>query len=403
MSDFTNSRHSKRDEEPENLSMLLSSTEEDEREGFLGLTVEHEELTDEERRRIHKRRRNTLITAMLVFGVALVLIVAVLAPQYGWFKRKDYRGDGNGTEVSYSVDSGVSMYQIAADLENRGIIADANRFVETYNDMGEDLFIQPGDYQLQEKMSSEAALNTLLQLDRADQIYVAVNQTLRMNETFDNLSKTTGIPVGEFNKLNDNLEQFGIPSQFPTLEGWLHPGEYHFDPDASATEIVQTMVDRTKQDLADAGVEGDDRIFHVLTVASILEFEGIPSDYAPIAGAIENRMNNPEGETGGYLQSDATVAYGLGEKTYELTTEQKNDPDNKYNTFYYKGLPAGPIGSPAIDAVRAAANPDDNNYYFWVTVNLDTGETKFAETYEEHERNVEEYQQWCSDNEGKCS
>ena len=86
-----------------------------------------------------------------------------------------------------------------------------------------------------------------------------------------------------------------------------------------------------------------------------------------------------------------------------LTDEEKRDKSNPYNTYANPGLPVGPIGSPSDDAIAAAANPEKNDYYYWVTVNLDTGETKFSKTYEEHQRYVQEYQQWCSDNPGKCS
>lgn len=393
----------RRPQEPENLRMLLNSNDEDQREGILGLSVEHDEYTQEERRRLKARRRNTLITAILVFSVALVMIVAILAPQQGWFKRKDYRGDGNGTTVSYVVPDGATNVQIATDLEADGVIADAGRFLEEYNQMGEEQFIQPGEYQLEKEMSSEAALHSLLNLDQANKNYVAINQTWRSSETYEAISKATGISVQEFKDLDQHPEKFGIPSKFPSLEGWLHPGEYYFEKDASAEQIIQTLVDKTNDVLKEEGVEGDDRIFHVLTVASILEFEGLKKDYPAIAGAIENRMNNPKGETSGYIQSDATVAYGLGKKTFQISTEQKNDASNKYNTFYYKGLPVGPIGSPTNAAIKAASNPEKNNYYFWVTVNTVTGETKFAETYEEHLQNVDEYEKWCSNNEGKCA
>ncbi len=405
MRDSSNSRHSsnRRQSEPENLRVLLNSREEDQREGILGISVEHDVYTDRERRRIKARRRNTLLTAILVFGVALVVIIAVVAPQQEWFKRKDYRGDGNGTTITYVVPEGASNAQIATQLEEDGVIADAGRFLEKYSDMGQGQFFQPGEYTLQKEMSSESALNSLLDLDTADKNYVAIDQTKRSTETYDALAQATGISVAEFKAFDTKPTEFGVPSKFPTLEGWLHPGEYYFDKDATAQEILQTLVDKTSAELKAEGVEGDEQIFHVLTVASILEFEGLEKDYSAIAGAIENRMNNPHGETSGYIQSDATVAYGLGKKTFQISTEQKNDASNKYNTFYYKGLPVGPIGSPANAAIRAAAHPENNNYYFWVTVNTVTGETKFAETYEEHLKNVEEYDHWCSENEGKCA
>ncbi|MDO4898941.1 MAG: endolytic transglycosylase MltG [Rothia sp. (in: high G+C Gram-positive bacteria)] len=370
--------------------------------GFLGLSAEHEEYTAEERQRARRRSRNTFISAVLVFAVALVMVVAIVAPQLGWFERKDYSGEGNGTSVTFTIPEGASNIAIANSLEEQGIIADADRFLQVYSDTASEQFFQPGEYQLQEEMSSSAALHKLLRLDEADTNYVAISRTWRMEEAYEALAKGTGISSGEFKSLGAKPETFGIPSQFPTIEGFLYPGEYRFPKDATAQEILQTMVDKTFEQLKADGVTGDDRIFHVLTVASILEFEGIESDYAPIAGAIENRLNNPDGETSGFLQSDATVAYGLGIKSYHISSEQKADASNKYNTFYYPGLPAGPIGSPGAAAIKAASNPEKNDYYFWVTVNLKTGETLFAKTYAQHLKNVAVYDEYCANNKGEC-
>lgn len=397
---------SRRSQKAENLSSLLGDHSDEHQDGMLGLSVEHEVLTAEQRRKIKARRRNTMITAVLVFAVALVMVVSIISPQMGWFKRKDYSGGGNGTSISFEVKDGATNTQIAVALEEQGVIADANRFLENYSKKTsghDDLFIQPGEYNLQEEMSSDSALDILLKMDSVDKVYVAVAQNWRITDTFDAMVATGAVSLSDLNTLNSDPEQFGIPSQFPSLEGWLHPGEYNFDKGTSAKDMIQQMVDKTKEDLNNAGVTSDDDIFHVLTVASILEFEGKPQDYYPIAGAIENRLDHPNGETSGFLQSDATVAYGLGKKSYHISNAEKQDSSNKYNTFYYKGLPVGPIGSPAEDAIKAAANPEQNDYYFWVTVNLDTGETKYAKTYEEHQKNVAEYEDWCSNNEGKCS
>jgi UPF0755 protein len=86
----------------------------------------------------------------------------------------------------------------------------------------------------------------------------------------------------------------------------------------------------------------------------------------------------------------------------QLTDRQKQDASNPYNTYVHTGLPPGPIGSPGSKAVAAAAHPTANDYLYWVTVNLDTGETKFAKTYAEHQGYVAQYQQWCTANPGKC-
>ena len=141
----------------------------------------------------------------------------------------------------------------------------------------------------------------------------------------------------------------------------------------------------------------------MLTIASIVELEAQPKDYVAVAGIIENRLNNPDGETSGLIQSDATVTYGLGVRSYHLTEEQKADKSNKYNTYANKGLPKGPIGSPQLASIKAAAAPEKNPYYYWVTVDLDSGETKYSRTYAEHQRYVEEYNQWCSKHPGRCN
>lgn len=384
------------------LDGLLASTEDGANGGFFS-AVEEEEYTKDDRDRTRRRSRNFVISAALVFAVALVLVVSILAPKFGWFERKDFAGEGNGTEVTFTIPEGASAIGIANSLEEQGIIANADRFLQEYAENGQDQFFQPGEYKLQEEMSSASALSELLRFDEANTTYVAVARTWRMDKTFEALATGTGISTQEFKALSTDPTRFGIPSKFPTIEGFLFPGEYRFPKDAGAEEILQMMVDNTFKALEEAGVSGDDQIFRVITVGSILEFEGRETDYYPIAGAIENRLNNPDGETSGFLQSDATVAYGLGIQSYHISNEQKQDANNKYNTFYYKGLPVGPIGSPGLAAIKAAAKPEKNDYYFWVTVDLFTGETLFAKTYEEHLKNVEVYNDFCEANKNVCS
>lgn len=392
-------RHTKNQQT--DLDGLLASTEDGANGGFF--TAVEEEYTKDDRDRTRRRSRNFVISAALVFAVALVLVVSILAPKFGWFERKDFAGEGNGTEVTFTIPEGASAIGIANSLEEQGIIANTDRFLQEYAENGQDQFFQPGEYTLQEEMSSASALSELLRFDEANTNYVAVARTWRMDKTFEALATGTGISAQEFKALSTDPTRFGIPSTFPTIEGFLFPGEYRFPKDAGAEEILQMMVDNTFNALEEAGVSGDDQIFHVITVGSILEFEGREADYYPIAGAIENRLNNPDGETSGFLQSDATVAYGLGIQSYHISTEQKQDASNKYNTFYYQGLPVGPIGSPGLAAIKAAANPEKNDYYFWVTVDLFTGETLFAKTYEEHLKNVEVYNDFCEAHEGVCS
>lgn len=361
---------------------------------------EHEELTPEQIRRRKRRGRASLTTAVALFLLAALITVSVLGSTFGWFEVRDYRGDGKDP-VTFSVSEGATTGQIAVALEQQGIVADSQTFIETYQEDHAEQFIQPGEYELRTEMSSEAVVGALMEEDEATH-YAAVAQTLRMTEVFEILSKSTGLPVAEFEAFREDTATFGIPDRFPTLEGWLHPGEYRFPLDATAEEVLQAMVDRTQETLDENGITEEDRVFEVLTIGSIIEFEVQPEHYDVVAGAIENRLQNPEGETAGFIQSDASVTYGLGRKSFDFSDEERRDTSNEYNTFANPGLPVGPIGSPGDAAMKAAADPQENDYYFWVTVNLDTGETKFAETYAEHLGYVEEYNQWCSENEGRC-
>lgn len=360
---------------------------------------EAENRSPEELRRLTQKHNMSLLGAIALFTVAVVLTVTVLGSTFGWFERHDYRGEGQDP-VTFTVQEGATVDQIAVALEEEDIVADGERFVEVFNEDHAGDFVQPGEYELNHQMSSDAAVGRLMQEDEATD-YAAVPRTIRMDETFEILSEATGNSVQDFEDAAKDPTQYGISDQFPTIEGYLHPGEYRFALDATPEEILQEMVDATNAALEEAGVAEEDE-FEILTVASIVEFEGVPDIYDDVAGAIYNRLDNPDAGTGGLIQSDASVAYGLGETTVHISEEEKQDESNEYNTYANPGLPVGPIGSPSTEAIDAAANPAENDYYYWVTVNLDTGETKFASTLEEHAQNVEEYQQWCSENEDKC-
>ena len=79
------------------------------------------------------------------------------------------------------------------------------------------------------------------------------------------------------------------------------------------------------------------------------------------------------------------------------TSEEAQYDDNPWNTYVHEGLPVGPIANPGDDAISAAMNPTPGDWLYFVTVNLDTGETIFTSTYGEHLRYVEQMQAWCAD------
>lgn len=353
-------------------------------------------------KRVRKRRRTTIFLIVLVLFAAVVFFAAqTLKPMLTGFTAADYPGPGTGS-VQFVVPEGASARSVAADLKTEDVVASEQAFVEALAAANGTGALQPGTFAMRSQMKASDAVTVLLATDPAKVHYAAVEQNLRIGETLAVLAKSTGIDLSEFEKLAKEPAEFGLPAKVKNLEGYLAPGEYRFPVELDAKGILAQMVAATKENLVAAGVTDSTEQFRVLTIASIIEFEGSEANYSEISGAIENRINNPNGETHGFLQSDATVAYGLGIKSYNLTTAQKEDKTNLYNTYANAGLPVGPIGSPGAKAIEAAAHPESNSYYFWVTVNLKTGETLFASTYAQHQVNVAKYVAWCDANAGEC-
>ena len=191
----------------------------------------------------------------------------------------------------------------------------------------------------------------------------------------------------------------GLPAEAGgNVEGWLFPATYEIEPGSSAASVLSQMVARTTALLTSKGVP-QDQWETVLNKASIVEREGkLDEDRAKIARAIDNRL-----EIEMPLQIDAIVAYGLGISGTDLTTADTSGaqaPYNPYNSYKIPGLPPTPIASPGEVSIDAVLAPADGPWLFWVTVNLDTGETKFSETYAEHQEYVAELRAWQEANGG---
>lgn len=353
--------------------------------------------------RQRRRRRRTVVMLVVVLGFVGVVVAAAmfLRNLLGVGEVTDYPGPGTGS-VTFTVEEGAGPLLIGNSLEQQDIVASADEFMNALSSVSDGRLIQPGEYAMKYQMSSEEAAKALLTDADAGVHYAAVARGLRQNEVFDILSESTSIPREEFEALAEDPTQFGIPDQAPNLEGYLYPGEYRFDLDVTAAEAVQVMVDNTKTALEEAGVTDAGEQYDILTIASIVEAEAGQADYAQVAGAIMNRLGPDNTETNGEIESDATVTYGLGRRSYDFTEEERADTSNPYNTYAFPGLPVGPIGSPSKEAIDSAVNPADVPFYYWVTVNLDTGETKFSETLAEHNAFTKEYQAWCADNPGRC-
>jgi len=350
------------------------------------------------------RRTGRAAKRLLVFVVAIALIgaaafaaVAVLKPVFAGFGGDtDFPGPG-GAEVQVTVNPGDTGRAIANTLFTAGVVKTAKAFTDAAADNQASAGIQPGEYTLKREMKASDAVAVLANPANRTVPMVTVPEGRWKSEVFAILSKASGKPVADYEAAAKDAAALGLPAGANgNVEGYLFPATYEFAKDSSATEQLRQMVQKTLSTMTAQGVAPGD-MQKVLTTASILEAEGRSTeDRQKQARVLLNRM-----EKGMNLQLDSTVSYGVQKRALTTTDAERADP-NPYNTYVNAGLPAGPIGNPSASAIQAALNPADGPWLFWVTVNPNTGETKFAETSQEHDQYVQEFQAWCQANAGTC-
>lgn len=351
--------------------------------------------------------------------VPLIALVALLGLGFGAYQlvmplvdralsgsqAEDYPGPGSG-EAVITVNQGDSGGVIARALVDAGVIASTAAFVEASNaDPAAAAAIQPGEYTLLQQMRAADALAALN--DPANRYLgerVTIREGLWKSEVFAALSEATGIPVEDYEAAAEDVEAIGLPAPAEgNVEGWLFPATYTLRTDDSPQQHLSTLIAEATKQLTDAGVP-QDQWQRTLNVAAMVEGEARdPEAAGMVARVIENRLANPTGPTVGFLQMDSTVNYALQKRGNLTRAEYEEAKANPYDTYAFPGLPPGPIGSPGRMAIDAAADPPEGPWFFFVTVNLDTGETLFAETWEEHQANDRQRVQWCADNPGKCT
>lgn len=363
------------------------------------VTVNEQRL--EWRRR--RRRRLMIVTAssLLLFVLILVGLAYGIRSVFNLGAPNDYPGPG-GAEVTFTVNPGEGAIVIGNRMVDDDIVASTQAFLDALDEVETTQSIQPGEYTLREEMPASDAAEVLLRVGAVSVDYVPVNSGTRINEVFEALAEATSYSVEEFEAAAEDPTVFGLPEQAPNLEGYIAVGEYSLERGSSPEEILQQMVDPTVTEFERLGIDDEEEQYELVTIASILEAEARPDDYALVAGIINNRLRPDNRETNGLLQIDATVIYGLGVRNLQFTSEDRQDSSNEYNTYVHPGLPPGPIGAPSIAAIDAAAEPEDSSYYYWITTNIETGETKFSETLAEHQRYQNEFRQYCADNPEYC-
>lgn len=349
-----------------------------------------------------KRRRRQRTAVVLVVVLAFVGAGAYLLwdrmdslvgglPFIG-SQNDDYPGPG-GEAVEVVIPEGATGGQMGTVLEEAGVVASAGAFKDAFGQNPAAAGIQPGTYQLQAEMKASDAVAALVKNEKL-QTNVTIPEGYTVAQIVDRVGSVTDITEKELDKALKDPKSFGLPKQADgNAEGWLFPKTYTVQPGDDATTLLTAMVKQTTKELEAAGVDKSEWE-ETLIKASLVEREAKhDADRPKMARAIENRL-----DSGMPLQIDATSAYGLKKKGTELTYDDVHNPDDPYSTYENMGLPPTPISSPGAASIEAVGHPADGPWKFWVTVNLDTGETKFSTTNAEHEKYRAELQKWQAEN-----
>lgn len=343
-------------------------------------------------------------------GLLVLLLVVGLVGGAGWYATQalrpvlddiqgidlfdapeDYAGAGTGS-VEVVVAEGDSGAQIGRTMVAAGVVASVEAFVAAANAEPGFTSVQPGTYTMAQQLPAVDAVAALL--DPANRVTntVVIAEGLRVDQVLDRLAEGTGIPREQLQAALDATELPAGARQVPGLvnpaEGFLYPDGYQFGADPTAEQVIATMVARGQEELAAAGVPPE-RQLEVLTKASLVQGEArLDEDFGKVAQVIENRL-----AAGQPLELDSTVNYAT--QTFDTrTTGAQRDSDSPFNTYRVAGLPPGPIKSPGRQAIEAVAAPTPGPWLYFVTVDLCTGQTAFAETYDEHLANVRVLDAW---------
>jgi UPF0755 protein len=314
----------------------------------------------------------------------------------------DYPGPGSG-EVVVTIESGASLRSIGATLADANVVASQEAFVAAAEENPDAARIQAGVYTLREEMKASDAIEVMIGTTTV-LAKVTIPEGYRISQIVTRVAEETGFVPAEIQAAID--EGTALPAYAEgAAEGFLFPATYDIKADTTPASVVTMMFDRFNQaadvvDLEAAAAARNLTPREAVTIASIVQREVRRNEDMPrVAQVIYNRLTgacSAYGIPAGLLQMDSTIHFAVNDDTDTVfTTEVQRQVDSVYNTYIHAGIPPGPIASPGEAALRAALEPAGGADCYFSAVNLDTGETKFAVTQEDHAANVAELQAFC--------
>lgn len=313
--------------------------------------------------------------------------------------------------VTFVVETGIGRSELAGQLEDANVIRNATSFDLYARQDGFFASLAAGTYDLETNMSADEVVEVFRagpQRPDEDQFRVeeGLSQVLtieRLGEQFEGLAESdfeavlsarldAGANESGVLQVPEELPDpadFGPEVRFP-FEGLLWPETYNVEEGSSPQAVLQRMVNELTAKLDEISAEEqaflDERglsVYDAMTIASLIERETrVDGERSMVSSVIYNRLDAEMP-----LQIDATVLYAL-DKWKERVLIEDTNVESPYNTYQVQGLPPTPISGFGEASLKAALNPDDTDFRYYVLTPECDGSHVFAETLDEHNSNV---------------
>lgn len=333
---------------------------------------------------------------ILAIGVTLGRMLWVCAADVLAFGRPDQK-------VTITVYEADTMEDIVDKLYENGLIRYKSLFnlYASISDAEED--IQPGIYDLNTRYDYHALVNFMSPSSTREVVELTIPEGYTSRQIYALLEENrvcTAVDIASYaadGELSDYwfLEGLERGSEY-CLEGYLFPDTYQFYKNSSPREALEKLLDnfdyrfseemRSQIDQLNANVtDGSYTVREIVIVASLIEKESAAAEESPtIASVIYNRLFNWEYPA--LLNIDAAIVYAQGGDADTIDTSI----DSPYNTYRYTGLTPTAIANPGLSSLKAALDPENTDYYFYV-LNPATGMHQFSTTQEEHDAWIDEF------------
>jgi UPF0755 protein len=322
----------------------------------------------------------------LVVGVAVLLVAWFFISLF-----QPFAGKGEG-RVHVVIPKGAGGGDIADILEKRRVVSSSFFFSARATVSGRRGDLKPGSYTLRRDMSYGAALDALSSGPPRDIVTLTIPEGRSRSEVkgiVGSSLKGDYLAATMRSRLL-SLRRYGA-TRARDLEGFLFPATYELKRGRPVRALVEQQLTAFKRNFADVNLRyaraKNLTPYDVLTIASMVEREAQVAKERPlIASVIYNRLHR-----GIPLSIDATIRFATGNWQRPLTRSQLQT-SSPYNTRTHAGLPPGPIGSPGLASIKAAARPARSRFLYYVVKPGSCGEHDFSRSLREHERKAARYE-----------